>query len=177
MKKAVFIDRDGILNELDPERPKWIPKDVTQFKVTPGIRPLLKKLCDTGFMLIVTTHQPGLSDGSLPRKTLDRMHEILISLKLVDDIVVCPHKTDEKCACCPPMPALFQEVAHRHSLTLHYCFAVSTRWQEMEAIKAVGGIPIQIASPKNAKNSALTTVKNFEEAVNKIIEMNKKNPS
>jgi hypothetical protein len=47
----------------------------------------------------------------------------------------------------------------------------------MEAIKAVGGIPIQIASSKNAKNSALTTVKNFEEAVNKIIEMNKKNPS
>ena len=177
MKKAVFIDRDGILNELDPERPKWVPTDVDQFKVTPGIRLLLKRLRDAGFIIIVTTHQPGISDGTLSRKMLNRMHDILLSLKLVDDIMVCPHNADEKCDCCPPEPGLFEEARSKHLLTINYYFAISTRWQEMDAIKHVGGIPIQIKSPKNAKKNLIPTVKNFQEAVQRILYLDKKNYS
>ncbi|KND50561.1 MAG: Histidinol-phosphatase [Parcubacteria bacterium C7867-003] len=176
MKKAVFIDRDGILNQLDPTRPQGIPTDIDQFKATPGIRPLLQRLRNAGLPIIVTTHQPGLSDGSLSWNMLNRMHNVLTSLKLVDDILVCPHKAEEKCPCCPPAPGLFREAGNKYELTLNYCFAVSLRWQEIAAIKTVGGIPIQIQSPKNARRNPIKTVKDFEEAVDKIISMNKQNP-
>jgi len=57
MKKAVFIDCDGILNELYPKSPRGIPQSVDQFKLMPGIMPLLKKLRKAGLLREATiTH-------------------------------------------------------------------------------------------------------------------------
>ena len=75
MKKAVFIERDGVLNEVQAGPKNQIaPLTLEEFKVRKEAEPALRKLKKAGFVLIVTSNQPGLSRGYQSRRELDRMH-------------------------------------------------------------------------------------------------------
>ena len=91
MKKAVFIERDGVLNEVKAGPKHQItPLTLDEFKVKKESDPALKKLKAAGFVLIVTTNQPGLSRGYQSRRELDRMHDIVKRCFPLDDLLVCP---------------------------------------------------------------------------------------
>ncbi|HKI70191.1 MAG TPA: hypothetical protein VKA67_11420, partial [Verrucomicrobiae bacterium] len=78
MKPAVFIERDGVLNKARVEREYQVsPRALEEFQVNMKCAPLLRKLRQAGFLIIVTTNQPGISRGYLPRRELDRMHDLL----------------------------------------------------------------------------------------------------
>ena len=77
MKAAVFIERDGILNEVCVERQQPVsPLTLKDFHINQAAVPLLNKLKADGLLLIATTNQPGLSRGYQSRRELDRMHEL-----------------------------------------------------------------------------------------------------
>ena len=78
MKRAVFIERDAILNEvrMGPKQP-IAPLTLEEFKLIEAAQPALQKLKAAGFVLIATTNQPGLSRGYQSRRELDRMHDLL----------------------------------------------------------------------------------------------------
>ncbi len=112
MKKAVFIERDGILNEVQTgPKNQIIPLTLEEFKVKKEADPALRKLKQAGFVLIVTTNQPGLSRGYLNRRELDRMHDIVRRCFPIDDLMVCPHDEADHCPCRKPRPGLFIEAA------------------------------------------------------------------
>jgi len=80
MKQAVFFERDGVLNETRPgPKHEIIPLTMKDFKVKRSAKEPLKTLRSAGFVLIVTTNQPGLSRGYQSRRELDRMHEVFAS--------------------------------------------------------------------------------------------------
>src|ERR1051325_1418476 len=110
MKRAVFIERDGVLNKVRVERQSQItPSTVPDFKIKEDAAPLLKKLKAAGFTIIVTTNQPGLSRGYPSRRELDLMHDSLRRTLPIDDIFVCPHDEADRCPCRKPKPGLIIE--------------------------------------------------------------------
>ena len=105
MKRAVFIERDGILNEvrMGPKNP-IVPLTLEEFRVKQEAEPSLRKLKKAGFVLIVTSNQPGLSRGYQSRRELDRMHDIIKRCFPIDDLMVCPHDESDHCPCRKPRP-------------------------------------------------------------------------
>lgn len=148
MKKAVFIERDGILNEVRPG-PKHpiVPLTLEEFKARQETVEPLRRLKKAGFVLIVTTNQPGLSRGYQSRRDLDRMHDIVRRMFPVDDIMVCPHDEADHCPCRKPRPGLLIEAAFKWHLNLDHSFVISDKWQDAEAARTAGCTSLLLKSP------------------------------
>jgi D-glycero-D-manno-heptose 1,7-bisphosphate phosphatase len=147
MKKAVFIERDGILNEVKAGPKHQIaPLTLEEFKVNKAAEPALKKLKAAGFVLIVNTNQPGLSRYQ-SRRELDRMHDIIRRCFPIDDLMVCPHDEADHCPCRKPRPGLFIEAAFKWHLNLDHSFVMSDKWQDAEAARTAGCTSLLLKSP------------------------------
>ena len=148
MKLGVFIERDGILNQVRVERQHQVsPLTLEEFKVNTESVPLLKQLKAAGMTIIVTTNQPGISRGYLMRRELDRMHDLLRRSLPIDDILVCAHDDTDGCPCRKPKSGLFAEAAFKWRLTLDRSFVISDKWQDAEAARAVGCTSLLVKSP------------------------------
>src|SRR5829696_4453405 len=78
MKRCVFIERDGILNEVRVGPKNQItPLTLEELKLNLNADGPLRRLKEAGFVLVVTTNQPGLSRGYQSRREIDRMHDLL----------------------------------------------------------------------------------------------------
>ena len=148
MKKAVFIERDGILNEVKAGPKHQIaPLTLEEFTVNKKAEPALRKLKAAGFVIIVTTSQPGLSRGYQSRRELDRMHEIIRKCFPLDDLMVCPHDESDHCPCRKPRPGLLIEAAFKWHLNLDHSFVISDKWQDAEAARTAGCTSLLLKSP------------------------------
>ena len=148
MKTAIFIERDGILNLAPVERQaQAAPTAFREFQVNLPAVPVFEHLKSAGFLLIVTTNQPGLSNGTLPRRELDRMHELLQRTFPVDEILVCPHDAGDQCNCRKPQPGLFMEAAFKWQIDLERSFVISDKWYDARAARAVGSTSLMLQSP------------------------------
>jgi D-glycero-D-manno-heptose 1,7-bisphosphate phosphatase len=148
MRTAVFLERDGILNAERVDRGQPMPPlAIEQLSFNPqAVEPLLQ-LKAAGYLLIVTTNQPWVSRGILPRREMDLMHSLLRRTFSFNDIFVCPHDTSEFCPCRKPKPGLLVEAAYKWKLNLEHCIVVSNKWQDAEAARNVGCTSIMVDSP------------------------------
>ena len=148
MKRAVFIERDGILNEVRTGPKQQItPISLEEFKINTAAAEPLKKLKAVGFVLIATTNQPGLSRGYQSRRELDRMHDLLRRALPLDDIMLCPHDEADHCPCRKPRPGLLIEAAFKWHLSLEHSYVVSDKWQDAEAARTTGCTSLMVKSP------------------------------
>ena len=90
LNKAVFLDRDGILNHaiVRNGRP-YAPTRLSEFKLIEGVSDCLIRLKSARFLTVVVTNQPDVSRGQITRKELAAMHEKLSRELALDDIFVC----------------------------------------------------------------------------------------
>lgn len=148
MKQAVFIERDGILNQARVDRKyQASPLTMEEFEVNHAAVPLLKRLKAAGLLLIATTNQPGLSRGYQSRGELDRMHARLRSTFHLDDILVCPHDETDRCPCRKPKPGLLIEAGFKWHLNLDRSFVISDKWPDAEAARTAGCTSLMLRSP------------------------------
>jgi D-glycero-D-manno-heptose 1,7-bisphosphate phosphatase len=170
MKLGVFIERDGILNKVRLQKQHQIsPVNLADFKVNQEILPLLKKLKTAGLVLLATTNQPGLSDGQLPRRELDRMHDTLRRALPLDDILVCPHAEEDECSCRKPKPGLLVEAKFKWHLDMERSFVISDKWQDAEAARAAGCLSVLVKSPWVGSVHHDFQVPDFATAVEKVL--------
>ncbi len=148
MKRAIFIERDAILNEAQPgPRQQITPLTLEEFKMIREAKPHLAKLKAAGFVLIATSNQPGLSRGYQSRRELDRMHEMLRRFFPLDDLMVCPHDESDHCPCRKPKPGLLIEAGFKWHLILDHSFVISDKWQDAEAARMAGCTSLLLDSP------------------------------
>ena len=148
MKTAIFFERDGILTLAKVERQhQATPLSLEEFQINPAALPALKQLKQACFVLVATTNQPGLSHGTLSRRELDRMHDLLRRTFPLDDIMVCPHDETDHCPCRKPAPGLFTEAAFKWHVDLERSFVVSDKWQDARAARTVGSTSMIVHSP------------------------------
>jgi D-glycero-D-manno-heptose 1,7-bisphosphate phosphatase len=178
MKAAVFIERDGVLNEVRLEKQQPVsPMTLEDFHANQAAVPLLKKLKAAGLLLIATTNQPGLSRGYQTRRELDRMHELLRTTFALDDILLCPHDAADSCTCRPPKPGLLVEAGFKWRLNLDHCFVISNKWQDAEAARAVGCTALLLQSPWNGKARSGLVLPDLAAAVDKLLRLRTPKPS
>jgi D-glycero-D-manno-heptose 1,7-bisphosphate phosphatase len=148
MKLGVFIERDGVLNQVRVERQHQVsPLTLEEFRVNTDAAPLLKKLKAAGLVLIATTSQPGISRGYQNRRELDRMHDQLRRLLPLDDLLLCAHDETDRCPCRKPKPGLLVEAAFKWKIDLDRSYVISDKWQDAEAARTAGCTSLLISSP------------------------------
>ncbi len=172
MKAAVFLERDGVINEAGiVGGHQEVPLHVGDFQVRQDVRPCLERLTAAGFLVIVTTNQPGLADGRLCRSELDLIHGMLLRALPIDDLLMCPHAEDDNCHCHKPEAGLFTEANFKWNLDMDLSFVVSNKWQDAAAAHVTGGTSILIESPLNGDGHHDFIVKSLPAAVDKILSL------
>ena len=128
MKAAVFLERDGVINEAQlVNGHQKTPLHMDEFRIRPDVRPGLNRLKEAGFLVIITTNQPGLANGRLCRSELDLMHTMLYRALPIYDILMCPHAEGANCHCHKPEPGLFTEAAFKWHLDMDLSFVISAK--------------------------------------------------
>jgi D-glycero-D-manno-heptose 1,7-bisphosphate phosphatase len=134
MERAVFLDRDGVLNRvvLRQGRP-YPPATLEEFELLPGVVEAVHALRQAGFRLIVVTNQPDVRTGVQRREVVQAMHERLRHTLPLDAIKVCFHVDEDGCSCRKPRPGMLLEAAAEWGLDLERSFMVGDRWRDIEA--------------------------------------------
>jgi transaldolase len=137
--RAVFLDRDGVLNRALVHNGKpGAPRNVDEFVIPSDRLACLKELKRQGFALIVVTNQPDVARGRQSIAALEEMHRRLQAALPVDDVLVCLHDEADNCACRKPRPGLLMEAQRRHHLDLSQSFLIGDRWKDVDAGNAAG---------------------------------------
>jgi D-glycero-D-manno-heptose 1,7-bisphosphate phosphatase len=138
-RRAVFLDRDGVVNAAVVRDGKpYPPDDLASLRVLPGVAQALTDLHAAGFVLVVVTNQPDVARGKQTRETIDEMHAKLHSELPLDAIYVCCHTDEDHCACRKPAPGMLLDAARDLDLDLRRSFMVGDRWRDTEAGIAAG---------------------------------------
>jgi D-glycero-D-manno-heptose 1,7-bisphosphate phosphatase len=138
MMKAVFLDRDGVINRAVVRDGKPYPPDtIEDLEVLAGVPDALAKLRDAGFRLIVVTNQPDVARGTQSREVIEAIHARLTAELAVDEVVACYHDGDA-CECRKPKPGALVAAAERHGVELEQSFMVGDRWRDIEAGQRAG---------------------------------------
>jgi D-glycero-D-manno-heptose 1,7-bisphosphate phosphatase len=166
-RPAVFLDRDGVLNESFVRDGVPVPPwSLEEFRVLPGAAQACADLRQAGFVLVVVTNQPDIARGTQTRADVDRIHERLRSLVPLDEICVCPHDDCDACTCRKPRPGMLLGAAERLDLDLARSASVGDRWRDIEAARRAGVKAIHVECHYNepAPAGADVTVANLPEA-------------
>jgi D-glycero-D-manno-heptose 1,7-bisphosphate phosphatase len=138
-RPAVFLDRDGVLNEaFVRDGVPTPPRSVEEFRVLPGVARACADLKRAGFVLVVVTNQPDVARGKLAAAAVGRMHERLRRCVPLDEICVCMHDDSDGCACRKPQPGMLLDAAGRLNLDLARSAGVGDRWRDVEAARRAG---------------------------------------
>jgi len=136
--KAVFLDRDGVINRAVVRDGKPHPPDtIEDLEVLDGVPDALRKLRGAGFRLIVVTNQPDVARGTQTREAVEAMHARLTAELAVDEVIACYHDGDD-CDCRKPKPGALLDAAQRHGVELENSFMVGDRWRDIEAGQRAG---------------------------------------
>ncbi len=134
MKSAVFLDRDGVLNEaIIRDGKPYPPAQANDVKLLPQVRDACYTLKESGVLLIVITNQPDIARGITTQATVDLIHKRLLSQLPLDDICVCPHDDSDACHCRKPRPGLILDAAKSWGIDLGRSVMVGDRWRDHEA--------------------------------------------
>jgi len=170
-KRAVFLDRDGVINKIvfregQPES----PRSLEEFVMNDGIRETARKLKDAGFRVIVVSNQPDVARGRMTQGTLDLMNQRIACEIPVDDIYVCPHDDSQQCTCRKPKPGMLMKAALEWNIDLSSSFMIGDTWKDMEAGKAAGCKTILLNTAYNRDIQSDFSVKSLKEAADLIIQ-------
>lgn len=137
-RRAVFLDRDGVLNEaIVREGKPYAPASLAGFKLLPGVKDALQLLREAGFLNVVVTNQPDVANGKARREDIDAIHHELQKLP-IDAVKVCFHADAEQCACRKPRAGLLLEAADALCIDMAASFMVGDRWRDVGAAHAAG---------------------------------------
>lgn len=141
LSKAVFFDRDGVLNETLPGlagtmRP---PHSVSELRLMPGAYEAVCLAKASGYLPIVVTNQPDVSRGVL---TPNEAEAINVSLReqisAIVAVYACLHDNDDKCTCRKPKPGMLVRAANDFNLDLEASWLIGDRWVDIAAASSAG---------------------------------------
>lgn len=153
MKKAVFLDRDGVLNRtiFRDGKPR-APYTLEDFSLLDGVPEGIKLLREHQYVLIVVTNQPDVARGWVSKEAVDAVNERLRVLLEVDDIKICFHDSKENCQCRKPRPGMLLEAAKEKHIDLKRSFMIGDRHSDVEAGIAAGCRTILIGEGDHSAN-------------------------
>ena len=139
LRRAVFLDRDGVLNRATVRDGKpYPPASLAELEITDEALDACALLRGHGFALICITNQPDIARGTATRSVIDAMNAHVQQTLGLDCVLVCPHDDDADCQCRKPRPGLLFAAAQDLGITLDASVMVGDRWRDVEAGHAAG---------------------------------------
>ncbi len=134
MRRAVFLDRDGVLNAavIREGRP-YPPASLAELRIAPDAPDSLARLRSAGFLLIVVTNQPDLARGRTTPEIVGEIHAALRAALPLDAIYICAHDNGNGCECRKPKPGMLLDAARQFDIDLGGSFMVGDRWRDVDA--------------------------------------------
>jgi D,D-heptose 1,7-bisphosphate phosphatase len=161
--KAVFLDRDGVINNLIYHIEAGIidsPFTIGQFHLLPGVAEAIHRLNKARFKVLVVSNQPGVAKGHLSldvlREMTDKMHHLLKQRNaFIDKVYYCLHhpegiieKYRTKCHCRKPEPGMLLQACEEFSLSLKNSIMIGDNLSDMLAGQRAGCTTILIGNNK-----------------------------
>jgi D-glycero-D-manno-heptose 1,7-bisphosphate phosphatase len=148
LRKAVFLDRDGVINEERGDY-TWQLED---FRINPGVVEALLELQSKGFLLIVISNQGGIAKGLYTKAEVDYLHLHLErflanhGVKLAG-FYYCPHHPETgNCICRKPDSLLLEKACAAHGIEPSASYFIGDAQRDADAAKKAFIHPIQIPS-------------------------------
>jgi len=152
MAKAVFLDRDGVLNQ-----DAGYVHRVSDLRVLPGVAAALKRLQDLGFLLIVVTNQSGVARGYYRFEDVVQFNAALKTAiveksgAVIDEFYICPHHPDGVvarytgvCECRKPGTRLVYEAREKYRINFDTSLFVGDSDSDMECARRCGLKAVQV---------------------------------
>lgn len=138
-RRAVFLDRDGVLNEaVVVNGVPHPPATLRDLVVVPGADEACRALKRAGLLLILVTNQPDVARGTTTRGSVEAINRELRRRLSLDDVFMCPHDDPDDCPCRKPRPGLLMDAASRWNVRLDVSVMVGDRWRDVEAGRRAG---------------------------------------
>lgn len=140
-KKAIFLDRDGTINNNSDHYYIWRKEDLL---LNPGVVETLAELKSRGYLLIVITNQGGVSRGKYRAEDVEALHVHLRTLLeqdgiSLDEIYYCPHHSKvEACLCRKPQHLLIEKALARFGIDPSSSWMIGDSDRDVEAGLAAG---------------------------------------
>ena len=174
LQRAVFLDRDGVLNE-----DAGYTYRVEDLRIIPGVAAAIAALKSKGFLLIVVSNQSGVARGLFGNDDVNRFNHALNQQLIAEagvgiyDFFYCPHHPDGviaqyklHCACRKPAPGLIAEATKKYPIDLKFSYLVGDKPDDIECARRAGLIGIQVRSRYGEKHeSAMTLVDSLADAL------------
>ncbi|GCD76973.1 hypothetical protein JCM31826_04550 [Thermaurantimonas aggregans] len=183
MQKAIFLDRDGVLNEDNDliHRPE-------QLKVFPFAAEAVRKINQSDYLAISVTNQSVVARGLTDEAGLNRIHaeldfQLAEGHAYLDDLYYCPHHPDKgfegevvelkiECECRKPKPGMLLKAAERYNIDLKESWIIGDRESDIEAGKSAGCTTAGVMTGNGLKNTRIApdfTFYSVAEAVEYIL--------
>jgi len=173
MNRAVFLDRDGVINHVILKDGKpYPPATLADLVILPGVEAALLRLRKAGFRLIVVTNQPDVARGAQTRARVEEINAWLQARLPIDEFCVCYHDDKDDCNCRKPKPGLLLDAAEDRGLDLKTSFMVGDRWRDIEAGCSAGcrTVFIDLGYSERQPENPDVRVKSLAEAAEWIIQ-------
>ena len=136
MKKAIFLDRDGVLNlTLFKDGEFKSPLNLDELKIVPNIKETLFIFKKYGYLLILVTNQPDVARGKNTKQNVEEINNYLKNYFNLDAIYVCYHDNNDFCDCRKPKPGMIINASKKYNIDLTSSFMIGDRWRDVEAGK------------------------------------------
>lgn len=165
-QKAVFLDRDGTLNEY-----VGFLRNIQQLELLPGAAEAVKRINKAGYLAILVTNQPVIARGEVTAEELKEIHNKLETLlgqegAYLDAIYYCPHHPHKgyegeipelkiECTCRKPKPGMLLQAAQDWNIDLSVSWMVGDSESDVAAGKAAGCRTARIVSDKTSSEADL----------------------
>jgi D-glycero-D-manno-heptose 1,7-bisphosphate phosphatase len=148
MKKAIFLDRDGVINH----DPGDYTTSITEFTILPDVIPKLIQWSEQGYVIVVITNQGGIAKE---RYTLEDFYEIddYMKSKFLEagvnylETYFCPHHDAiSHCLCRKPHSGMIEKAVAKHGIDPNQSVMIGDKWRDLEAAEGAGvkGIKIDV---------------------------------
>ncbi|MHA2621618.1 MAG: D-glycero-beta-D-manno-heptose 1,7-bisphosphate 7-phosphatase [bacterium JZ-2024 1] len=178
MRRAVFLDRDGTINE----EASYIAR-VEDLRIYPFAAEAIRRLNEANYLVIVVTNQSGVGRGIIPPHRLDEIHRALkdslsASKARIDAIYFCPHLPADNCDCRKPAPGLVLRAIREFTISPSASYFVGDKPEDILVARASGVTPILVRTGYGRETETLAhlhpvaVVDTIAEAVHHILTRN-----
>lgn len=151
-RRAVFLDRDGVINVNRPNHvTSW-----DEFVFEQGSLEAMLRLGATKFVLVIVTNQSAIGRGQITHETVQTIHAELTRIietrgGRIDRIYYCPHAPEDKCTCRKPAPEMLLRGQTEFNLDLAGSYFIGDWIDDVRAAHNAGATPLLVRTGRGER--------------------------
>lgn len=173
MNKAIFLDRDGVINV----EKNYLYK-IEEFEFIDGVFDTLSALQEKDFKLFIITNQSGIARGYYSQEDFDKLtvwmcEEFEKNGIHILQVECCPHGPDDDCLCRKPRTLMIENILNNHEVDLEFSWLIGDKNSDILCAKNAGiknTIQVQSGHKFNCKDSnadfVMPSIKEVKEIIN-----------